>query len=147
MTTANPLGLAVGSLVPGLIVGDTKPKRLDEYLIFQCVFAALVCLSTFFVQSHPPTAPSATAAYRVRNANIVRDVKTLMNNFGFLTLCNIFSLSVGAVTALLTLMEQLLRPQGYTDSDAGIISAALIFAGILGCGALGASLWHACTLC
>lgn len=88
-------------------------------------------------------APSATAAYKVRNANLGRDWKSLMRNFGFVTLCNIFSLSVGAVTALLTLMEQFLRPRGYSADDAGEISAVLILCGVVGCGAPSHASWFA----
>jgi Na+/melibiose symporter-like transporter len=136
MAIANPLGLAVGSLLPVIVISNKQGiHRIDAYLGSQVALALVALVAAFFMQSRPPTAPSATANYKPRNANLGRDLKALFRNFGFLALCNIFSLSVGAFTALLTLMEQILSPRGYSVSDAGRMSAVIILSGIVGCGA------------
>jgi hypothetical protein len=136
MSIANPVGLAIGSLLPPLIISSKSSiHRIEGYIGAQAGLALLATFSTFFMHSRPPSAPSATANYKPRNANLGRDVKSLLRNFGFLALCNIFSLSVGAFTALLTLMEQILSPRGYSVNDAGLTSAVIILSGIVGCGA------------
>ena len=73
---------------------------------------------------------------QVRHIKIFPEFKKLMANFGFITLCNIFSLALGGFSALVTLMEQFVRPQGYTPDDAGTIAFAFIIAGVVGCSAL-----------
>ena len=135
MSIANPLGLAVGSILSPVAVSESNPERIDTYLAFLAAASVVVAIATLFLQSHPPTAPSATAAYKTRRPNLMTDIKSLKRNFGFLALANIFSLSVGGLTALLTLMEQVLRPKGYDSDDAGLVSAVLILSGIVGIGA------------
>jgi MFS transporter, FLVCR family, MFS-domain-containing protein 7 len=134
MAISTPLGLAIGSILGPISVRDDHPESIDRYLAIQAGFAVIACILSFFLKSHPPTAPAATAAYKVRNSDLMRDIKSLRHNFGFLALTNIFSLSIGALIALLTLMEQILRPKGYSSDDAGLVSAVLILCGIIGCG-------------
>lgn len=59
MAVANPLGLAVGSLLPGVIIGDTRLDRIEPYLAVQAAMAFVVCIATLFMQSHPPTVRTA----------------------------------------------------------------------------------------
>ena len=60
---ANPIGNAVGAVVPGLIV--FIPPDLDSWLLYQAI-ASLVILgvTALVVQDGPPTPPSASAEER-----------------------------------------------------------------------------------
>lgn len=136
MSLGNPLGLALGSLISPALAHDTSGDGIDKILLLQFGLALAAAIACLFLSSSPPTPPSATAAYRRGNDNLGRDFKSLRNNFGFLTLFQLFSLAVGAFQALLTLMEQILRPSLYTAKDAGSISATIVLCGIVGAGAL-----------
>lgn len=136
MSLGNPLGLALGSIISPAFAHDTTGDGIDKILLLHFGLALAAAIATLFLSSKPPTAPSATAAYRRGNDNLGRDFKSLRNNFGFLTLFQLFSLAVGALQALLTLMEQILRPSLYTSKDAGSLSATIVLCGMLGAGAL-----------
>jgi hypothetical protein len=134
MLLGNPLGLALGAFISPALAHDTSGDGIDKILLLHFSLALAAAIACLFLSSAPPTAPSATAAYRRGNDNLGRDFKSLRNNFGFLTLFQMFSLAVGALQALLTLMEQILRPKQYTSKDAGSLSATIVLCGILGAG-------------
>ena len=136
MLLGNPLGLALGSLISPALAHDTSGDGIDKILLLHFGMALAAAIASLFLSSSPPTAPSATAAYRRGNDNLGRDFKSLRANFGFLTLFQLFSLAVGAFQALLTLMEQILRPSLYTAKDAGSLSATIVLCGIVGAGTL-----------
>ena len=136
MSLGNPLGLALGSLISPALAHDTSGDGIDKILLLHFGLALAAAIACLFLSSSPPTAPSATAAYRRGNDNLGRDFKSLRANFGFLTLFQLFSLAVGAFQALLTLMEQILRPNFYTAKDAGSLSATIVLCGIVGAGVL-----------
>eukprot|EP00892_Ulva_mutabilis_P012065 jgi/Ulvmu1/9230/UM005_0330.1 len=132
MLIGYPVGLAIGAVVPPAMVNHQDGHGIDGVLLLQFGLAAAAAIFCFGLSSAPPSAPSATAPYRRGNDNLGRDLKSLRRNFGFMTLCNIWGLCVGAIQALLTLLQQILHRQGYSPHDAGGISAALILCGIVG---------------
>lgn len=97
MLIAYPLGLATGALIPPEMVNHVDGQGIDGLLLLQFALAAFAAIICFGLQSAPPSAPSATAPYRRGNDNLGRDLKSLRRNFGFMTLCNIWGLSVGAI--------------------------------------------------
>lgn len=143
MAIANPLGLAAGAVLAPLIAQpDETPLpdgvnptalRMPTLLLLHLALAASAFLATLALQTAPPTAPSGTAARPVAAFDSLRpDIAELRNNLPFFALLHIFSLAVGAFVALITLMEQILSPQGYSANDAGLVSAVLIVCGIVG---------------
>lgn len=100
MLIAYPIGLATGALIPPEMVDHTDGRGIDALLLLQFGMAASAAVVCFFLSSAPPSAPSATAPYRRGNDNLGRDLKSLRRNFGFMTLCNIWGLSVGAIQVL-----------------------------------------------
>ena len=76
MSIASPLGLAFGSLIPPLVVGNNDLHKIDRYLQAQAALGLMVIAFMLCMRSHPPTAPSSTAAYRVRHHMSVQCVAT-----------------------------------------------------------------------
>lgn len=135
MLLANPLGLAVGALLSSSLATESRPQRVEVVLVIQAAAALACAAAALFLRAAPPSAPSGTAAYKRPGENLGRDLKSLHDNFGYLTLCNVFALAVGGFQALLTLLDQILQPAGYSSVDTGHISAVLILCGIVGAGA------------
>ena len=68
------------------------------------------------------------------------DVSNLLRDRNFRILLGAFGVGLGLFNALLTLVEQLLKPAGYTSDDAGLFGAVLIGVGTVGAGVAGAVL-------
>lgn len=101
MLIGYPIGLAVGAVIPPAMVDHQDGHGIDGLLLLQFGMAAVAAVFCFGLSSTPPSAPSATAPYRRGNDNLGRDLKSLRRNFGFMTLCNIWGLSVGAIQVCL----------------------------------------------
>ncbi|CAF1123021.1 unnamed protein product [Adineta ricciae] len=128
---SNPLGLAVGSLLPSLIVSDGY-SSIDFFtlLIVEAGFSALVALIVIFLfRSEPPTPPSSSVEHHIK-VNLRTDFINLLKNRHYLVLLFSFSLGLALFSALVALLFQLIQPVGYTSDDAGIFGAVIILAGL-----------------
>ncbi|CAF1548078.1 unnamed protein product [Didymodactylos carnosus] len=145
-TMANPLGIAIGSLMPTFIVIDAQYKQFLILLLVQAGFITLATLLiVLFYKSSPPTPPSRSQKPAVTMSsspttvmsNIWKDCVKLLKNKQFLMLLFSFSIGLGLFSAITTLLEEIIRPCGYTTSDAGIFGAIIIVAGLIGAGIAG----------
>ncbi|CAF1272919.1 unnamed protein product [Rotaria magnacalcarata] len=128
---ANPLGLAIGSLVPSLIITANPSAR--EFFILLISESLLVLLATFLIiiifRSEPPTPPSSSEEHH-QAINFKEDFINLMKNRQYLILLFGFSIGLALFNAITTLLEQLIEPQGYSSENAGIFGAIIIIAGL-----------------
>ncbi|CAF1443023.1 unnamed protein product [Adineta steineri] len=129
---ANPLGLAVGSLVPSLIVTDgSSSTSFFILLIVEAGFTLLTTLLVLFLfRSEPPTPPSPSEEHRLP-INIKKDLIDLLKNRHYLILLFSFSLGLALFNAITALLYQIIQPTGYSSTDAGIFGAIIIIAGLL----------------
>jgi len=74
-----------------------------------------------------PWIPRMVATYP-----ILGDCAKLMRNGNFFFLLLGYTVGVGSANAFVTLIEQLIRPVGYSQDDAGTFGALIILAGIIG---------------
>jgi MFS transporter, FLVCR family, MFS-domain-containing protein 7 len=138
---ANPLGSAMGSLLPPMFVtggnddGDAV-NGVASLLLLQFLVAvtALFCIVIFFA-SKPPTPPSNTESKKFtesshRRRNAYKDAERLLVNPEYLKLWLSFSIALGNLNALAALLGQL--PGGYSDGEYGITGFALILTGFAG---------------
>jgi MFS family permease len=65
------------------------------------------------------------------------EVSHLMANRDYLILFLVFSIGVGFFNAILTLLNQIVAPFGYSNDDAGTFGAVFILAGLVGAGIMG----------
>lgn len=129
---ANPMGAAVGSLLPSLIV--TRGSSSNEFFILLTIEAALTTLTTLFViivvRSEPPSPPSPSEEHH-QPIDIKQDLKKLLTNRHYLTLLFGFVCGLGIANSMTTVLYQIIQPSGYSSEDAGIFGAVLIVTGIL----------------
>src|SRR5674536_48475 len=53
--------------------------------------------------------------------------------YDFKLLCVIMFIGFGGVTAILQLIDQILKPKGISSTTSGLIGAVLVIAGVVGC--------------
>ena len=111
-TAADPLGLAIASVVSPAIVSSSG--HLPTMLWVFAIPAILgMVLTLIFVQDEPPTPPSDSAAEP--SDSFLVGVKKLYKNRPYILLMFSFGLSAGAMATLLSFMAQIMTAQGYTD--------------------------------
>ncbi|UJR11855.1 hypothetical protein I4U23_016035 [Adineta vaga] len=128
---ANPIGLAIGSLLPSLIIND-NPTWQDFFLLL-IIESGLTLLATLLLliifKSDPPTPPSSSEEHH-QTINLKEDLVNLVLNRQYMILLIGFSLGLALFNSITTLLFQLIQPSGYTSEDAGIFGAMVILAGL-----------------
>ena len=146
---SNPLGIAVGQLLPSALVDENGGMR--TLLLVSAAISVGTCLLCFLtIHKEPPTPPSRSTAERraakltAENAladvpfwqsPLIKELKLLMHNRQFWVLMFGVGIGLGLFNAVATLIEELVRPAGYNKDDAGTFGALII-----GCGLLGAAI-------
>lgn len=70
-------------------------------------------------------------------ALVKRETVLLSQNKAYIILFSVFSIGVGFFNSILTLLNQLVQPFGYSNDDAGTFGAVFIVAGLVGAGIAG----------
>eukprot|EP01094_Clydonella_sp_ATCC50884_P010850 TRINITY_DN20667_c0_g1_i1.p1 TRINITY_DN20667_c0_g1~~TRINITY_DN20667_c0_g1_i1.p1 ORF type:complete len:455 (+),score=132.55 TRINITY_DN20667_c0_g1_i1:348-1712(+) len=147
-TVANPIGAALGLVIPPLVTAFVSVPAL---LVLDAVVAALVfLLIALFFRSKPPLPPSYSALEQDRlesqgraagtsGGAFLQGIKTLATNPHFLVVFVVYSLTVACFQSLATLAAQILAPFAYSNIQSGALSAVLVVSGVLG-SALGGKL-------
>lgn len=138
---ANPLGSAIGSLLPAMFVNSDSDNDIKNgvrtLLLVQMVvaFAALI-LSALFLKSQPETPPSASSAHMqslklTKGINTIKEDMTLLfQNAEYTKLLVSFSIVLGNLNAISALLNQV--PGNYSNGDIGLTGAVLIMSGFFG---------------
>ncbi|KAI0772495.1 MFS general substrate transporter [Trametes elegans] len=137
MGVANPVGNAVGQLIPPLIA---SPRQ--SLLVMAIIFTAAAPV-VFLVGEAPPTPPtysggqkhpSLSSLARAMSGRTPRDDYTYMSmrqriDFAIVTL--VFGVLVGVINAFTLLTAQHLEPYGYSDTVSGLMGAVLLLVGLI----------------
>lgn len=138
---ANPLGSAIGSLIPAMFVSSDSDHNIEigiRNLLLVQMIVALVALATSFafLKSQPDTPPSASSA-QMREMKSTRGINTiqhdmiqLFQNKEYTKLLFSFSIVLGNLNAIAALLNQV--PGNYSNGDVGLTGAVLIMTGFLG---------------
>ena len=145
---SNPIGIAIGQVIPPLLV-DSHGGMPMLLLVSACISTGTCVLCILFIRNNPPTPPSRSTAERQLerenrpkgqtfwNGPLVGELKQLWSNKHFLILMVGVGMGLGLFNAVTTLVEQLVKPAGYTKDDAGTFGALLIGFGLIGAGIVG----------
>lgn len=138
---ANPLGSAIGSLIPAMFVSseelhDIKPEVRNLMLVQMIIALVAFALSFFFLRSQPKTPPSSSA----EQMQIIKSTKALntmydeflklFDNYEYCKVLFSFAIVLGSLNAIAALLNQL--PGGYSNGQIGLTGAVLIMCGFLG---------------
>ena len=124
---ANPFGGAIGQLVgPLLAMGE---KGIPNMVLYTSIISTVATLPAPFIPEAPPTPPSAIAASE--KLDIRAALSELPQNISFWLILAPFSVYVGFFNAFSSLINQVLEPFGFSETDAGIDGALLIVVGLV----------------
>ncbi|RYP72925.1 hypothetical protein DL769_004325 [Monosporascus sp. CRB-8-3] len=123
---ANPFGAALGQLIVPFMVNG--PADMSNAVLYVAIISSICALPSFFIPSAPPTppSPSGTAPKASLRASI-----PLLRSLEVWLLLIPFSVYVGLFNSLSSLLNQIMRPYGYTPDNAGIAGALLIVVGLV----------------
>lgn len=91
--------------------------------------SSVAALPSFFIPGQPPTPPSASAAQE--KLDLFGSIKQLSHSREFFLLLIAFGVYVGFFNASSSLLNQILGPYGFSETQAGIAGAILIVVGLI----------------
>lgn len=141
----SPIGNAVGNIFPVLLVSRAPNGSIvgmDQlFLVEWLICTASLGIAHVFVKDAPPSPPSRSAAATEGRSlstssasSLFSDCKTLLRDRNYLILFVSFSLGLAIFNSVLTLVNQLVQPYGYSNDDASNCSIAFIVCGLVGAG-------------
>lgn len=123
---ANPLGGALGQLIGPLWATDAS--GIPSMILYTAIISSVATIPTLFLPKKPPTPPSAVAA--AETLDLSQALRELPRNGSFWLILIPFSVYVGFFNAFSSLINQIFQPYRYSEEDAGIAGALLIFVGL-----------------
>ncbi|KAI8647187.1 major facilitator superfamily domain-containing protein [Parasitella parasitica] len=123
-----------GPLIYNLLQSGLRPKIVVSqtpcYLIIVASISTVFTIPTFFIPNKPKVPPSATAT--LERTPFWQGVKQVVTNMQFWWIAIITSVSMGMVFSVSVLIMEAISPFGYTEQQAGICAALIVFSGCFG---------------
>lgn len=141
---SNPLGSAIGSFIPGMLVAGESNSAIkhgiESVLLVQMIFGFVSFVaSVLLFRERPPTPPSATAENtdddRAGAPSVFEYFGTLLTSPEYLKILIPFTIILANLNAVAALLNQL--PTNYSSGQIGITGAALIMGGFIASLAIG----------
>jgi len=127
-TLAMYLGILFSMLMTPIIAKSQGIQgMLNIYGIIAIVSAIIFVLLS---KEHPPTAPCRPD--QEERSLVLDGLKDTLKNKDFIWLMAIFFIGLGVFNGVATWIEDILRPRGFSTTQAGITGGMLILSGILG---------------
>ncbi|KAK8214111.1 major facilitator superfamily domain-containing protein [Phyllosticta capitalensis] len=124
---ANPLGGALGQLVNPFLV--SKAADVPNMVLFTAILSSVAAIPSFFIPSAPPTPASASSSFP--QTTLRESLRLIARSRTFYLVLAPFAVYVGFFNAFASLLNQMLYPYGFSETDAGICGALLIFVGLI----------------
>ena len=115
------------ALTPFLVLGTSIPTML---LIYGVVAVAGAAIFLIFAREHPPT-PASADGDEVR-ALVFDGIKLALRQRDFLLTMVIFFIGLGVFNGVVTWIEDIVRPRGFSITQAGLAGALMVGGGVLG---------------
>ncbi|GAB6024546.1 Major facilitator super domain-containing protein 7 [Chamberlinius hualienensis] len=135
ISMASPLGSALGSFIPTLIVKAEDDVPLMNHIFCGC--AIVTGLLGIFCRHEKPATPPSNTSQQLEEMNLRKpfftELKTIFTNVRFM----IFVFGSGAMTigipsAFSSVMQQMLYPWGYSNTSVGLCTGLMIGSSIPG---------------
>ncbi|KAI9816138.1 MAG: hypothetical protein M1832_005145 [Thelocarpon impressellum] len=124
---ANPLGGALGQLVAPFWA--VAPVNIPSMVLYIAIIASVAAIPSFFIPARPPLPPCPSSTHE--KVSLRRSLGLVSRSLDFWLVFVPFSVYVGFFNAFSGLINQIMRPHGYSEADAGITGAILILVGLL----------------
>ena len=128
VTLANLLGTALGMLLTPILT-ETLPIPTVQ-LIYGGVAAIAALLFITLSRENPPT-PPCPPGMEVRSL-MLDGLKQIMRSVPFWLFVIVYFVGMGIFNGISTWVESIIRPRGFTPTDAGTLGALMVVGGIIG---------------
>lgn len=136
-TMSNPLGVAIGFLLPAFIVTANKSSsQIVLLMLVEAIICTVMFVLILFLFTKAPKHPPSISASQKRE-EFWPALKKVFKNKSFLCLLVAFSFGQGAVNALATLIDLISRPYNFSTFDNSVFGGLLIICGLVGAGIVG----------
>ena len=128
VTLAGLIGVALGMVITPMLSQIMSIARVQ--LIYGAVSAVSALLFLIFAREKPPTPPSADDDGT--RALMLDGLKNALTNRMFWKILLIAFIGMAIFNGISTWVENIVRPRGFTPSDAGTLGALMLVGGIFG---------------
>ena len=142
---ANSVGIAIGFLIPPLLIGPTRhdPSTFSAFFSAQFWFCVAIMVWIVLMPAKPCRPPSVTAAPPIPSfKETCPAVKRMVCNRPFLLLALSTGLANDSLWVIASFLAQLLLPFNITEVQSGWIAFAMTLSGIVSATALGIYVDH-----
>jgi len=124
---SNPLGAALGQLINPMFA--TTADKLPQMVLYVAVITSVAVLGWVAFPAHPPSPPCPSGHHA--KADYRETVRLLKSSRDFWIIWVMFTVYLGLFNAFTTLLNQIMKPRGYSSDDAGLTGALLIVVGLV----------------
>lgn len=133
---ANPLGIALGFVLPAAVNGVSTKSDVGLLMLIQASVVVPIGVLVFVLFKNKPKVPPSYTAGQERE-KFLKSIKDCFRCRSFNALLVAFSMGQGSLNALATLLEQISSPYGFNEDDNSLFGALVIVAGLVGSGLAG----------
>ncbi|TVY35619.1 Solute carrier family 49 member A3 [Lachnellula subtilissima] len=127
MSLANPFGGALAQLIDP--VWADKARDVPDMVLYIAIMATIASVPSFFIPSHPPT-PSSASGHEAKQP-LLPSLRFLFYSPEFYMIMIPFTFYVGLFNSISSLINQMLEPYSFSETDAGIAGGILIVVGLV----------------
>ncbi|KAI3398958.1 hypothetical protein diail_7985 [Diaporthe ilicicola] len=127
MSLANPFGAAIGQLIMPFWVD--KASDVPNAVLYVAIIATICSLPSLFIPAKPPTPPAPSG--ETTKLSIPASARILSRSPEFWMLFIPYAVYVGFFNSISSLLNQMMEPYGFNDTDSGIAGAVLIVVGLV----------------
>ncbi|KAI9777590.1 MAG: hypothetical protein M1839_008644 [Geoglossum umbratile] len=124
---SNPFGGALGQLINPFLA--TKPSDIPNMVLYVAIIATVASIPSFFIPAKPPLPPCPSA--EEDKLPLMQSGRKIYESVEFWLVFIPFSIYVGFFNSLSSLLNQILEPYGFSETEAGICGALLIVVGLV----------------
>ncbi|KAI6861069.1 hypothetical protein D0864_03292 [Hortaea werneckii] len=129
---ANPFGAALGQLIGPFWASD-DPSSIPRMVLYTSILSTVATLPAPFIPARPSASASSTSAHDLQqdDRSIWQYVRDVTKNGAFWLILLPFSIYTASFNATSSLLNQILEPYGFSETEAGIAGALLIVVGLV----------------
>ncbi len=128
ITLGNLVGTAVGMVASPILIASMPIDRVQ--LVYGIAAAASAVLFVLLARERPAVPPSADAEQE--RALVLDGLRHALRVPAFWAVLAVAFVGLGVFNGLTTWVEPMIRPRGFTPSDAGTLGAVLLLGGLVG---------------
>ena len=127
-----PMGVAVGYVLPALIVQESSGKSdVGSLMLLEAFIVGVVTVLVFLLFKNTPSVAPSYAA-QAKKESFKEGLRIALKNKNFLLAVLGFGLGQGTLNAFTTVVQQITSPYGYSSTDNSIFGSLAIFFGLVG---------------